>query len=577
MKKWVHKIREWYSSRKLREKTTSLFAIILCTYILLFLGLYQFGIKANMKEYIYNANKDVLNSVEKNITDSFQDSSTVSKWIMNSKEILAYLNTDDENNSQIIYDALTSIYAFVTTENDLSSVYIFRNDGNYISINNGVTYVDKNQMDEDWYEEIEDANGGYVIKINGGGIFRQSSDKPLVSLIRVIHDINTQKPVGIIAINYFNDILKNAYSKFDDNKKEFIMFDLQGNKIEGSEELTEYSEIVKKGNISKKVTEIDKNIFSKRIPGTPVVMVEKDNTTAFQVVTPQIITAIVVFVFVTLLGFFVIGLFIKFSITNPVESLVRSMREVKNGWLRRVSIKLPDDEIGELKNSYNTMLVEINRLIDVIVEKETAYQKAELNALQEQMKPHFLYNTLETIALLALEKPREEVYDAIETLGDFYRKFLSKGREQITLSDEFEIAKNYLKLQELRYGDIFRATYELDEKVQNVLIPRLILQPLVENAIYHGIRPKGEKGDILIEAKLQEQELVIKVRDTGIGASQTWISEVMSKEGQSFGLKSTLERISKYYHDRSSYHISSEEGYYFEVDIYIPVEELTYV
>lgn len=577
MKKWVHKIREWYSSRKLREKTTSLFAIILCTYILLFLGLYQFGIKANMKEYIYNANKDVLNSVEKNITDSFQDSSTVSKWIMNSKEILAYLNTDDENNSQIIYDALTSIYAFVTTENDLSSVYIFRNDGNYISINNGVTYVDKNQMDEDWYEEIEDANGGYVIKINGGGIFRQSSDKPLVSLIRVIHDINTQKPVGIIAINYFNDILKNAYSKFDDNKKEFIMFDLQGNKIEGSEELTEYSEIVKKGNISKKVTEIDKNIFSKRIPGTPVVMVEKDNTTAFQVVTPQIITAIVVFVFVTLLGFFVIGLFIKFSITNPVESLVRSMREVKNGWLRRVSIKLPDDEIGELKNSYNTMLVEINRLIDVIVEKETAYQKAELNALQEQMKPHFLYNTLETIALLALEKPREEVYDAIETLGDFYRKFLSKGREQITLSDEFEIAKNYLKLQELRYGDIFRATYELDEKVQNVLIPRLILQPLVENAIYHGIRPKGEKGDILIEAKLQEQELVIKVRDTGIGASQTWISEVMSKEGQSFGLKSTLERISKYYHDRSSYHISSEEGYYFEVYIYIPVEELTYV
>ena len=143
--------------------------------------------------------------------------------------------------------------------------------------------------------------------------------------------------------------------------------------------------------------------------------------------------------------------------------------------------------------------------------------------------------------------------------------------------DEFEIAKNYLKLQELRYGDIFRATYELDEKVKNVLIPRLILQPLVENAIYHGIRPKGEKGDILIEAKLQEQELVIKVRDTGIGASQTWISEVMSKEGQSFGLKSTLERISKYYHDRPSYHISSEEGYYFEVDIYIPVEELTYV
>ena len=576
MRTWVHKIIEWYSSRKLKEKTTALFAVILCTYVLVIFAIYQFIIKANMDEYIYNANKDVLNSVEKNIMNSFSGGSTVSKWIMNSKEVLYFLNTDDVNKLGITYDALSVIYEFTIAEKALSSVYIFRNDGIYISINNGVTYLDKSMMDSAWHEEINRANGGYIIKINGGGAFRQISGKPVISLIRTIYDINSQKPVGIIVINYFDDILKSSYSEFDDTEKEFTVFDLQGNIIEGSEKLEKYSDEIREGNISCQVTAIDKNVFIKNIPNTPIVLAEKDNTSAFQFVAPRIIISIIVFILVTLFGFFILGLFIKFSITNPVESLVSSMREVKTGWLRRVSIKLPNDEIGELKNSYNTMLVEINRLIEELVEKEKAYQKAEMNALQEQIKPHFLYNTLETIALLALENPRDEVYDAIETLGKFYRKFLSKGQEEITLSDEVEIVKNYLKLQELRYGDIFHDIYDIDEKVKNVRIPRLILQPIVENALYHGIIPKGEEGDIYINAKQKEEKLVITVKDTGIGASEERISEVLSKKSQSFGLKSTLDRISKYYSNKVSYKISSEVGYYFEVEIYIPLEELKY-
>ena len=576
MRTWVHKIIEWYSSRKLKEKTTALFAVILCTYVLVIFAIYQFIIKANMDEYIYNANKDVLNSVEKNIMNSFSGGSTVSKWIMNSKEVLYFLNTDDVNKLGITYDALSVIYEFTIAEKALSSVYIFRNDGIYISINNGVTYLDKSMMDSAWHEEINRANGGYIIKINGGGAFRQISGKPVISLISTIYDINSQKPVGIIVINYFDDILKSSYSEFDDTEKEFTVFDLQGNIIEGSEKLEKYSDEIREGNISCQVTAIDKNVFIKNIPNTPIVLAEKDNTSAFQFVAPRIIISIIVFILVTLFGFFILGLFIKFSITNPVESLVSSMREVKTGWLRRVSIKLPNDEIGELKNSYNTMLVEINRLIEELVEKEKAYQKAEMNALQEQIKPHFLYNTLETIALLALENPRDEVYDAIETLGKFYRKFLSKGQEEITLSDEVEIVKNYLKLQELRYGDIFHDIYDIDEKVKNVRIPRLILQPIVENALYHGIIPKGEEGDIYINAKQKEDKLVITVKDTGIGASEERISEVLSKKSQSFGLKSTLDRISKYYSNKVSYKISSEVGYYFEVEIYIPLEELKY-
>lgn len=242
---------------------------------------------------------------------------------------LIFLNTDDVNKLGITYDALSVIYEFTIAEKALSSVYIFRNDGIYISINNGVTYLDKSMMDSAWHEEINRANGGYIIKINGGGAFRQISGKPVISLIRTIYDINSQKPVGIIVINYFDDILKSSYSEFDDTEKEFTVFDLQGNIIEGSEKLEKYSDEIREGNISCQVTAIDKNVFIKNIPNTPIVLAEKDYTSAFQFVAPRIIISIIVFILVTLFGFFILGLFIKFSITNPVESLVSSMREVK--------------------------------------------------------------------------------------------------------------------------------------------------------------------------------------------------------------------------------------------------------
>ena len=131
----------------------------------------------------------------------------------------------------------------------------------------------------------------------------------------------------MIVINYFDDILKSSYSEFDDTEKEFTVFDLQGNIIEGSEKLEKYSDEIREGNISCQVTAIDKNVFIKNIPNTPIVLAEKDNTSAFQFVAPRIIISIIVFILVTLFGFFILGLFIKFSITNPVVSHVCSMRE----------------------------------------------------------------------------------------------------------------------------------------------------------------------------------------------------------------------------------------------------------
>jgi len=223
-----------------------------------------------------------------------------------------------------------------------------------------------------------------------------------------------------------------------------------------------------------------------------------------------------------------------------------------------------------LKDSYNEMLVELNHLIEQLVEKEKVVQQASYEAMQEQIKPHFLYNTLETLGYLALEKPRAEVYEAIETLGSFYRRFLSSGQSEILLSEEIEIIRNYLTLQKLRYEDIFSDEYDICMNISHIKVPRLILQPLVENSLYHGIRPKGEKGRIRISVYQQEGQVRISVFDTGIGMGAEQLEQIKAGSRHSFGLKKTIQRLQNYYGVEDVYEIRSEPGYYCEVVLKLP-------
>jgi two-component system sensor histidine kinase YesM len=199
-------------------------------------------------------------------------------------------------------------------------------------------------------------------------------------------------------------------------------------------------------------------------------------------------------------------------------------------------------------------------------------QKAELEVLREQINPHFLYNTLGTIADLALQNSADEVYDAIETLGNFYRRFLSKGSKEITIREEVAIVRDYLKLQKLRYEDVFEDEYDLQEDLLDIKIPKLILQPLVENSLYHGVRLKGEKGIIRVSVYEKDQRLHIVVYDSGVGMNPEQIQSLMNENNnKSFGLKGTIERIRYYYDMDDVFEIRSKEGEYCEVDIKIPL------
>jgi two-component system sensor histidine kinase YesM len=245
----------------------------------------------------------------------------------------------------------------------------------------------------------------------------------------------------------------------------------------------------------------------------------------------------------------------------------------KTGGLQKASLSLPNDEIGHLKNRYNMMLDEIDGLFKELIAKEKKIRSAQLSALQEQIKPHFLYNTLDTLAFMANEAKADEVYIAIQTLASFFTNFLSDGSIEIPLRTEIQIVKDYLKLQKYRYGDIFDDEYECDETLLDIKVPRLILQPLIENALYHGVRLKCEKCKIKISVYKEDSTLHIIVYDSGIGMSEEKIASIMnSDEYDSFGFKGTIERI-RYFCDKEDvYEIRSQVGLFTEIDLKIPIK-----
>lgn len=157
------------------------------------------------------------------------------------------------------------------------------------------------------------------------------------------------------------------------------------------------------------------------------------------------------------------------------------MKGVENGEFKEVNIDTGNDEIGKLKNVYNTMIYKIENLIEQIVKEQKIKRKAELDVLQSQIKPHFLYNSFDTISSLALDNRNDEVYKIIKALGNFYRTSLSNGKEVISIEEEIKTVKSYLTIQQIRYDNMFNVNISVDERANKYKILKLILQPLVEN------------------------------------------------------------------------------------------------
>lgn len=277
-----------------------------------------------------------------------------------------------------------------------------------------------------------------------------------------------------------------------------------------------------------------------------------------------------------LVAIFVIAAVCYFAgtFTEKVQMVRYMAKQIGAG---RFEYKLPDlgkDEIGEIADIFNQLNEEIQKLIYDNYEKQLKLKDSHLNLMQEQINPHFLYNALSVISSIAMQNRDRRTVESIQNLADFYRISLNKGREILTVQDELDLLKNYMKIQLIRFGDWLDIVYECEEQLLTCHTIKLILQPLVENAIHHGMRENGMLH-IIVRIYQKERCLIMEVADDGRGIPEEKLKRLRSEirdSQEGFGLINVDIRVKLHYGEQYGINIESREGQETKVTVYLPVE-----
>ncbi|WP_236354889.1 sensor histidine kinase [Konateibacter massiliensis] len=269
------------------------------------------------------------------------------------------------------------------------------------------------------------------------------------------------------------------------------------------------------------------------------------------------------------------------SVTKPIKELCDTTELVARGDFTTRAVVESDDEIAVLTNSFNDMIQKIGDLVEDIKKEQKNLRVTELKLLQAQINPHFLYNTLDTIIWLAEGKQTEQVVNMVTSLSDFFRTVLSEGRDYITIAEEESYIRSYLEIQQFRYRDILEYEIAIDSDIHGYNILKLTLQPLVENALYHGIKNKRGRGKIWVRGRREQDGIYLEVEDNGKGMSEEELifirkrvkgdAETLSQRG--FGLANVDERIRLNYGIEYGLRFESVLGEGTKVSVILPLSK----
>lgn len=265
-----------------------------------------------------------------------------------------------------------------------------------------------------------------------------------------------------------------------------------------------------------------------------------------------VIISAAVFIALMMLG---IAWLLTRSVTVPVTRLSGAMRRFGSGEFEARIGDAAHDEIGMLCREFDDMAGRVCRLTEQLCEARAKEKEAVYTALQAQINPHFLYNTLDMISWMGYGASNADICKVVASLSDFFRLSLNKGEDSFTLADELNHVKSYITIQEYRMRHIqFRL--EAPRELLNLRVPKLMVQPLVENAILHGLRPRNYRGHITISCALEQAYLVIRVMDDGVGFDEKLLGE-RTEKSTSYGLKNIRQRLAVLYDDRGSLEIAN--------------------
>ena len=509
----------------------------------------------------------------RNKMEILADSPTIQEELNTHQDKEDIKNDSFYSRNKRIRRIMLQIYSSVTM-NDVE-IYGINETNHYLSL-----WSKKYEMpDKDILFENANLSKGRSVLVNN------INDADTIQMIKMVKDLQTYKPIGYIRFglkrNYIEKMAKNINFGSDGS---VVIFDENLNKISGIAHDSALSKLLKEkpsiGNFS----------YSEGKNEYTAVHIHSDSTgwTTVGVIPLRYINkdlagiqylTVIIIVLTIIIGV-TVSVIIAQSLILPLENTVNALEKFSRG---DFAVRLKEnrcDEIGKLNRIFNKAIKEINELMQKVTQSKILNKEMEFKTLQSQMNPHFLYNTLDTINWLAFKEKQTEICNLVAAISSLIRASISNKKSIITIEQELDYVKNYIYIQHIRYKDRFDIIYDIDESLLKQAVPKLIIQPIVENAIIHGIENSKNKNLLYISVKRENECIIIIVKDTGIGMTDEKVSELLKEplnaEGDeqkahtNLGLYAVHKRIQLMYGDLYGLTVQSQAGEGTTVTLHIP-------
>jgi len=509
----------------------------------------------------------------RNKMEILADSPTIQEELNTHQDKEDIKNDSFYSRNKRIRRIMLQIYSSVTM-NDVE-IYGINETNHYLSL-----WSKKYEIpDKDILFENANLSKGRSVLVNN------INDADTIQMIKMVKDLQTYKPIGYIRFglkrNYIEKMAKNINFGSDGS---VVIFDENLNKISGIAHDSALSKLLKEkpstGNFS----------YSEGKNEYTAVHIHSDSTgwTTVGVIPLRYINkdlagiqylTVIIIVLTIIIGV-AVSVIIAQSLILPLENTVNALEKFSRG---DFAVRLKEnrcDEIGKLNRIFNKAIKEINELMQKVTQSEILNKEMEFKTLQSQMNPHFLYNTLDAINWLAFKEKQTEICNLVAAISSLIRASISNKKSIITIEQELDYVKNYIYIQHIRYKDRFDIIYDIDESLLKQAVPKLIIQPIVENAIIHGIENSKNKNLLYISVKRENECIIIIVKDTGIGMTDEKVSELLKEplnaEGDeqkahtNLGLYAVHKRIQLMYGDLYGLTVQSQAGEGTTVTLHIP-------
>lgn len=500
------------------------------------------------------------------------------------RELLSELSNRIKNTYML--SQIDSYYLYIPSQKVIinsKSTYFENVDGNSIDF---IQRLDMAGGINSWFVSIP-----FEDRILGFDRSRLATDK-LLTFDKVLYDKDGTME-AVLAINVDINFVSNSFNKIQTGTLgQLIVLDEKGNLISHSDKSIIGEKSDNYTEISNKINELKKkngSFFQKQgsEDGFVIYSISPDTNWRYITIIPasqifgqvmQIQKSLIAIILIAVLLVLTITFLLSNIFYKPLEKIVSAMQEIEN---RNLNVRIDDnrgDEYHKVYKGFNNMVAELNLLLKDLTNEKILKKEAEIKLLQAQINPHFLYNTLESIYSIAKIKKVEEISEMASALSKFFRISLSGGKDSVTLKDAIELALNYLTIQNIRFNGKIDYNIEIPRELMECIVPKLILQPIVENSIYHGLEKKKGEGMLAISAQAVNSDMLITVKDNGIGISENDLLELKRsiendsfEDSKNFALKNINRQIKLKYGQDYGINIDSVEGEGTCVNVKLPI------